>query len=103
MALTMAAVADNKNIKLKNAEIQIGHHISGNKPSITEFQIAVKLENGLTRRERTILFNSARACEMHKMLAGQFKFDYQLLPDESAHAFGRSQAKRMNPHSEANS
>jgi hypothetical protein len=37
----------------------------------------VDLGEGLTRRERTILLNAARRCEVHKLLSGQFAFDYE--------------------------
>jgi hypothetical protein len=44
----------------------------------TRFVVRVDLGNGLTRRERIILFNSARHCEVNKMLNGEIRFDYQL-------------------------
>jgi len=85
MALTIAAVAENKKIKLEKAEIQIARQTLENKPSITAVRININLGNGLTPRERKILFNSARTCEVNKMLAGGFKFDYQLIPEDTAH------------------
>ena len=36
------------------------------------------LGEGLSRRERIILFNSARRCEVNKLLNGEMTFDYQL-------------------------
>jgi hypothetical protein len=33
---------------------------------------------GLDRRGRIILFNSARLCEVHKLLSGEMSFNYDL-------------------------
>ena len=85
MALTIAAVAENKKIKLEKTEIQIARQTLENKPSITAVRININLGNGLTTRERKILFNSARTCEVNKMLAGGFKFEYQLIHEDSTH------------------
>ena len=40
----------------------------------------IDLGRGLTKRERTILFNSARLCEVTKLLGGEKKFEYELVP-----------------------
>ena len=77
MVLTMAAVADNKQIKTENIAVHIGHTVSEGKPWITAFRIRVDLGNHLTQREQKILFNSARHCEVHKMLFGEFTFDFE--------------------------
>ena len=84
MALTIAAVAENKKIQLEKTEIQIARQTPENKPSITLVRININLGNGLTPRERKILFNSARTCEVNKMLSGGFKFDYRLITEDSA-------------------
>lgn len=73
----MAAVADNKRITLEKAAVHIARSISEGKPWITALRVRIDLGNHLTRREEKILFNSARLCEVHKMLAGQFTFDFQ--------------------------
>jgi hypothetical protein len=44
----------------------------------TRFDVQIDLGEGLARRERIILFNSARRCEVNKLLTGQVTFDYQL-------------------------
>jgi hypothetical protein len=44
----------------------------------TQFDVQVDLGEGLTRREEIILFNSARRCEVNKLLNGEMTFDYQL-------------------------
>jgi hypothetical protein len=43
----------------------------------TAFSVRVDLGEGLTARERAILMNAARHCEVHKLLSGQFVFDYE--------------------------
>lgn len=45
----------------------------------TQFEVQVDLGAGLTRREQIILFNSARRCEVNKLLNGEMAFDYQLV------------------------
>lgn len=79
----MAAVADNKNIKLATADVHIGYQVQAGKEWFTSFDIRVALCSGLTRRERAILFNSARHCEVSKLLGGEKKFDYELAPDDA--------------------
>jgi hypothetical protein len=44
----------------------------------TGFVVDIDLGPGLTRRDRIILFNAARQCEVHKLLAGELSFDYRL-------------------------
>ena len=48
----------------------------------TSFVVRVNLGHGLTHRERVILFNSARRCEVHKLLTGELHFDYDWLESE---------------------
>ena len=72
----MAAVADNKQIDLANAAVHIEHRISEGKPWVTEFGIHIDLGDGLTEREQKILFNSARHGDVHKMLSGEFAFNF---------------------------
>lgn len=50
------------------------------------FSVEIDLGPGLTRRERVLLFNAARRCEVHKLLEGDLAFDYQLArsPGEAA-------------------
>jgi hypothetical protein len=44
----------------------------------TNFAVRVDLGPGLTRREQAILFNSARRCEVHKLLDGKIGMMYEL-------------------------
>ena len=82
----MAAVADNKKIKLTTADVRIGYQIQPGQTWFTSFDIQVALCSGLTRRERTILFNSTRHCEVSKILGGEKKLDYELIPDKVSDA-----------------
>ncbi|MDF1592358.1 MAG: hypothetical protein P1P89_12655 [Desulfobacterales bacterium] len=79
MVLTMAAVADNKKISLDVVDVRISYEIRAGRSWSTNFDIRIDLGKNLTPRERTILFNSARGCEVSKMLSGENKFTYELL------------------------
>jgi uncharacterized OsmC-like protein len=78
ISLTIAAVAKEKHITPEKIEIQINRKtITGCKWQST-FDIQVDLGNGLTNRERILLFNAARSCEVHQMLKGEKIFNFQL-------------------------
>jgi len=79
MALTIAAVAAHKEIAVSRlvVEVESRTELAGRRAS-TRFSSRVELGEGLTDRERTILFNSARLCEVHKMLRGEIIFDERL-------------------------
>ena len=79
MVLTMAAVAASKGI----AVTRLGATVQGvtefvgmgaNTRFITDFDLG----EGLSSRERAILYNSARRCEVHKMLRGNIEFQDNL-------------------------
>jgi hypothetical protein len=48
----------------------------------TSFVVRLDLGKGLTHREQAILFNSSRRCEVHKLLTGEMRFEYDLLGGE---------------------
>jgi uncharacterized OsmC-like protein len=79
MVLTMAAVAANKGIQMDKLEAQVDAVTDvtegGQK---TKFSTVIDLGQGLTDREIKILFNSARRCEVHKLLGGQIEFEEKL-------------------------
>jgi uncharacterized OsmC-like protein len=79
MVLTVAAVAASKGIAC--------NHLAATVESRTEFigrQTTTRLVThldigqGLSTRERAILYNSARHCEVHKMLNGEIEFEDHL-------------------------
>ena len=79
MVLTMAAVADNKGIQATRlgAEVESVTEFAG-RETRTRFVSRLDLGEGLTRREVRILYDSARQCEVHKMLRGEVVFEEKL-------------------------
>jgi hypothetical protein len=76
MVLTMAAVAANKGITCTRlaASVESRTEFVGRKAA-TRFVSCLDLGEGLTAREQRILYNSARQCEVHKMLQGEIAFE----------------------------
>jgi hypothetical protein len=58
--------------------VQVRRTTQEGRPWQTHFEVQVGLGEGLTRREQVILFNSARRCEVNKLLTGELTFAYQL-------------------------
>ena len=77
--LTLAAVADHKGIELGTLDVRVERSTEGGRPQRTVFAVKIDLGPGLSQRERIILFNSARRCEVYKLLSGDISFEYQLL------------------------
>jgi uncharacterized OsmC-like protein len=79
MVLTMAAVAASKGITSTRlvASVEGSTEFAGRRAS-TRFTSKLDLGEGLTPREQRILYNSARQCEVHKMLQGQITFEEHL-------------------------
>jgi uncharacterized OsmC-like protein len=76
IVLTLSAVADHKKITLQKLDVRVGCLTgNGDSPS-TRFTIHIDLGNSLTQRERAILFNSARHCEVGKILTGPIDIVY---------------------------
>jgi len=75
----MAAVAANKGIQVDKLKARVDAVTD-----VTEggqrckFSTIIDLGQGLTDREIRILFNSARRCEVHKLLGGQMEFEEKL-------------------------
>lgn len=79
--LTVNAVAKNKGIALGDSDIHLDYvqqKIGG-----TRFQVVLKLDDQLTSRERKILYQSARICEVGKIIKGDVQIDYDLLDNAS--------------------
>ena len=77
--LTLAAVAAAKGIAPERIDVQIERRTDESRPWKTQFEVQVDLGAGLTHRERIILFNSARHCEVTKLLDGEMAFAYELV------------------------
>jgi len=76
MVLTMAAVAASKGITPDKLQVQVETRIEEEtgREQRTTFVTGIDLGSGLTERGRKILFNSARHCEVHKLLRGSLEF-----------------------------
>ena len=75
MVLTMAAVAGNKGIAITQLAASVeGRTEFKGRQATTRFVSHLDLGEGLTKREERILYNSARNCEVHKMLRGEVTF-----------------------------
>lgn len=80
MVLTMAAVADHKGMTVTRLAASVeGRTEFVDRHTQTHFASKLDLGEGLTPREQRILFNSARQCEVHKMLQGEVTFQEDLL------------------------
>lgn len=73
----MAAVADHKGISPEKMDVRIERETVEGSPWRTSFVVHVDLGEGITDRERAVLYNSARQCEVRKLLTGEVQFDYE--------------------------
>jgi uncharacterized OsmC-like protein len=76
--LTVAAVAAHKEIAPQRIDVKIHRRTIEDGSWQSTFAVEIDLGPGLTRRERVLLFNAARRCEVHKLLEGELGFEYQL-------------------------
>ena len=75
----MAAVAEHKGMSPTDLSAVVeGHTVLASGGASTRFVSRLELGEGLTVREQRILFNSARTCEVHKMLRGEITFEEQV-------------------------
>jgi uncharacterized OsmC-like protein len=80
MVLTMAAVAEHKGIEITRLAASVeGRTEFVGRGTATHFVSEIDLGEGLTPREQRILYNSAKQCEVHKMLRGELTFDEHLM------------------------
>lgn len=77
--LTISAVAENKKISLDGLEVQISIDSTQPKDVETKFFIEIDLRGELSQREEVLLFNSARRCDVSKLLSGKIGFQYKLI------------------------
>lgn len=79
MVLTMSAVAEHKGIHITRMAATVeGRTEFAGLGASTRFISRLDLGEGLTSRELRILYNSAKQCEVHKMLRGEITFEEQL-------------------------
>ncbi len=81
MVLTIAAVAEAKGITLTglSSQVQMQVNQTPGQTAFTRFTTEVHLDGTLSERERAILFNSARRCEVHRLLQGEVEFVEKLV------------------------
>jgi uncharacterized OsmC-like protein len=98
--LTLHAVAQHKGIVLRDTHLALEYHRNSNDG--TRFEVTLNLDDHLTDRERKILYQSARICEVGKILKSDVQIDYHLLEpqsvrpcDPTAEDPGRPAAKNM--------
>jgi uncharacterized OsmC-like protein len=79
--LTVNAVAKHKGIAIDDSFVCMEYFKE--KSGGIRFQVDLKLNDRLTSRERKILYHSARACEVGKIIKGDVRIDYDLLDHAS--------------------
>ena len=82
MVLTMAAVAADKGIASDGFAVTVRMTTQLPEQDGVTFCSEVHLSREYSDRERRILFNSARACEVHHLLRGPVEFHECLRLDE---------------------
>jgi hypothetical protein len=98
MVLTMAAVAEHKGISSTHLSAVVeGHTVMAKRGTSTRFVSRLELGEGMTVREQRILFNSARTCEVHKMLHGEIVFE-ECIQDHVEGANSRGGTDDLLPH-----
>lgn len=60
-------------------DVRIDYRIDPGQTWSTRFHVRLDLGSSRTPRERAILFNSARWCEVSKLLSGENLFSYELV------------------------
>jgi hypothetical protein len=79
----MAAVAEHKGIAPTHLSAEVeGRTVMASRGASTHFVSRLELGEGLTVREQRILANSARTCEVHKMLRGEISFEEHIQEHE---------------------
>ena len=82
IVLTVNAVAEHKQIDLKDLKVRLDYQQDDR--GATRFDVDLSLGSALTDRERKILYQSARLCEVGKLLKSDVHIDYRLKNAEVA-------------------
>lgn len=77
--LTITAVAEFKKIGLEDVRVKIARLSDAKNNKRTNFDISIEFTGTFSDRETILLFNSARNCDVQKLLNGQLAFDYHLV------------------------
>lgn len=73
---TIAAVADAKQIQVGSSMVHVRMELEEDNPWQVAFSLSFDMDKDLSRRECTILVNSAKSCEVSKILAGNTSFEF---------------------------
>jgi uncharacterized OsmC-like protein len=65
-------------------DVRVSRRSSPTDKDTTVFHIETELKGDLSQREKILLFNSARKCDVSKLLAGQVNFEYLLRDGDGA-------------------
>ena len=82
ITLTISAVAEYKKIQINEIQVRINRITDESISILTSFNVFIRLDGDFTDREKILLFNSARKCEVNKLLNGDFDFNYRLIEGE---------------------
>ena len=82
--LTLAAVAASKLIPIDRLEVTTSMDLSlaTGSGTRTTFTNRIEIEGNLTERERAIPLNSARHCDVNKILRGEVSIEDQFITHE---------------------
>ena len=81
IALTLDAVAKHKGIALTDFEARLDYFTDGN--GTTKFDVVLQLGPELSDRERKILYQSAKLCEVGKILKSNIEIDCRVCDSTS--------------------
>lgn len=77
--LTLSAVAENKQIALDSLAVNVHRSTEDFENMSTIFSVDVQLPTDLSDREKVLLFNAARKCDVKKIFEGEMQIQYQLI------------------------
>lgn len=77
--MTVSAVAEHKGITLAGIKVRVSRKTKSEDEIRSSFFVEIELPRELDEREKVLLFNSARRCDVTKILAGEMDFSYKLI------------------------
>lgn len=83
VSLTIRAVAETRGFPLDALDVTVATDPDYGRPSRAEHRVDIALHGDLSDKERTILFRSAKACHVHKLLGGENSFFFALADEGS--------------------
>lgn len=83
VALTIRAVAAARGYPLERVDVDVTTVPDYALPPKAEHRVHIALQGDLDDKARTILFRSAKACHVHKILGGENAFHFELATDKN--------------------